>query len=302
MNPLVYVRLLRPKSWVKNILVFSALVFSNQYRSISAVWDSLLVFAGFCFVASIGYLINDWTDRHRDRHHPKKSTRPFASGEAGILALLIMSLLMVAGVVLVLRFLPEEVWTDVMTVYSVYLLLMFFYSTGLKHVFGLELLIVAIGILLRAVAGAVGIAVPLTSWFLLTILFLSLMIVTGKRRHERFILRGGAPIHRPILKQYPIPMLDALLIISGSASLITYTLWTVNEGMAGMSDPFLLPASVLFVLWGMMRYLYLLYSGKGGAPEQLFVEDGPLFLSICLWLGYLFLLNNSLGWSAILNW
>lgn len=286
-----WVRLLRPRSWVKNFLVFAALLFSGQWYHPGKVLVSLTVFAGFCTLASTVYVWNDWRDRHRDRRHPRKQNRPLASGEisgrGGLAAGGLMALLTLGFVGLV----PPGGRPGIAVVFGGYAGLMVLYNVGLKNVFGVEMLMVAVGVMLRAVAGGVGIDVPLTHWFILCLFFLCVLLVAGKRRHElRGLSAEDGRLHRPVLEEYSEAFLDRLITVAAAAALVTYSLYTV-EGGSQFGAPVLLPYSILFVLFGLMRYLYLLYvDQRGGAPEALFLLDGPMLVCVLLWAGYILFL------------
>jgi 4-hydroxybenzoate polyprenyltransferase len=282
-----FLALIRPHQWVKNFLVFAALLFSGQFTEPTALFHASVVFVGFCGLASAGYVVNDWVDRERDRHHPDKADRPLASGALSGYQAILVGGLCLAVPILTVMLLPWTAGRWVAMTYGAYALLMLGYDLGLKNVFGLELIIVATGLVLRAVAGGVGIRVPLTGWFLLTIFFLCFMVVSGKRRHERVLLdeRGGR--HRPVLDEYRVQLLDALVIIAASASVVTYSLWTVRESAAGTLPDAWATASVLFVLYGLARYLQHLYRGDGGAPEEIFTHDWKMVACVGAWSAYM---------------
>lgn len=279
--------LIRPENWIKNILVFAALVFSGQFTAPVSIGHSVLVFVGFCSLASAGYVLNDWIDRERDRNHPEKSNRPIASGAVSgpqATGVALVCLLITSSTVWAL---PVEASVDVAVVFGAYGVMMVGYDFGLKHLFGVELIIVAVGFVLRAVAGGVGIQVPLTGWFLLTIFFLCLMIVSGKRRHELSTLAEDSARHRPVLGQYDVRLFDALIVISASTATVTYSLWTVNEVSGGTHSVGWFTASIVFVVFGLMRYFHLLYSGKAGSPERMFTRDWPMILCVLSWSAYM---------------
>ncbi len=278
-----WLRLLRPGSWTKNLLVFAALLFAGRWHDPRALGAALLVGVGFCLLASMVYILNDWLDRKRDRLHPDKQDRPLASGEINAGQALLVEVALALGVGTMLLLLPGSRRPGVALVFGVYGVLMLGYNAGLKHVLGLDVLIVSVGILLRALAGGVGIGVKITHWFTVCVFFLALLLVAGKRRFELSQFSDDtAPDHRPVLARYTRPLLDRLITISGASAVVTYSLWTVTERSAERFSSDVLPYSIVFVVYGLIRYLSLIYEG-GGAPERLFVKDGPLVLCVLLW-------------------
>ncbi len=285
-----WVRLVRPRGWIKNFLVFAALLFSGEWHRPELILVSLTVYVGFCSLASTLYIWNDWRDRHRDRLHPRKQDRPLAAGEisgGGALGAGVLMLGLTGGC---LALLPPGGRFGVAAVFVGYTGLMVLYNVGLKHLFGLDMLIVAVGVMLRAVAGGVGIGVPLTEWFILCLFFICVLLVAGKRRHElRRLSPEDGREHRPVLGEYSETFLDRLITVVSAAALVTYSMYTI-EGGAQFGAPALLPYSIPFVLFGLMRYLHLLYvDRRGGVPESLFL-DGPMLVCVLLWVGFILFL------------
>lgn len=289
-------RLLRPKSWLKNFIVFAALIFANRWHDPASLLSSSLIFAGFCFVASTVYIINDWVDLPRDRKHPEKANRPLAAGEISLKTALFTGiiLLLLAGSCVYL--IPFSTRLVVLKVYLVYFLLMSTYNLWLKNIFGLDILTVAAGYVLRALVGGWGISVPVTTWFKLSVFFLSLLLITGKRRAELNALSAARiKSFRPVLASYSKFLLDRLVSISAGAALITYSLYTIVGGGREISIRWM-PYSILFVIYGLFRYFYLLYEEeRGEAPEKLLLEDLPLQLTVVGWLAYILFLFAAVG-------
>lgn len=285
-------RAMRPRQWVKNVFVFAALVFSQD--RLWRFWDNppnkggampLLEtvggFALFCAVAGGIYLINDLVDLEGDRRHPKKCNRPLASGKLSPRLAVIGAVFFVGGG-LALGF-------NLGTGFGLALLAYFLiqgiaYSYYLKHVVILDIFVIAAGFVLRAVAGALLIAVPLTPWLLICMGLLALFMGIGKRRHELVLLEGGAGEHRRILSEYSVPMLDQMLSIVTASVIMAYALFTFNADTVP-SQPFpWLMITIPFVVYALFRYLYLIYvRGLGGAPEDLVLKDVPLALAILGW-------------------
>lgn len=295
-----WVKLLRPTSWVKNTLVFSALIFSGRWQDPSSVFVCLLIFVLFCLVASSLYIINDWRDRFQDRKHPRKKHRPLAagtiSGKGAIFGL--VGLWCLAGLLFLL--VPSANALPVAVVLLSYFVLILGYNAGLKDVAALDMIVVAVGILLRALAGGVAIGVSITNWFILAILFIALLLVAGKRRREYLELQpDGSEKHRPVLAQYSEHFLNTVITIMACASILTYSLYTLEGQTTQVTARWALPYSVLFVIFGILRYLLLIHVEEDGArPERIFVTDVPMIVCVLLWVGYilaLFRLDGLIG-------
>lgn len=185
---------LRPRQWVKNLFVFGGLIFAQRLFTPS-VWPALAAFAIFCGLSGAMYLLNDVADRHKDRLHPDKRHRPVAAGQlrpgaAVAAAAALIALGLAAGVGLSPRFALAGL---------AYVTLLGAYSVWLKHVVIVDVLVVAIGFVLRAVAGALAIDVAISGWLLICTILLALFLALGKRRHEVLALEASAALHRPIL-------------------------------------------------------------------------------------------------------
>jgi 4-hydroxybenzoate polyprenyltransferase len=271
---------LRPRQWTKNLLVFAGLMFSQGLHEPALVLRSLLAFVVFCLLSGGVYLINDVMDAGRDRAHPQKRHRPVASGRllprvalgAGVALLAGAS---AAGFLLSARFGAVSV---------AYVALLTVYSIGLKHVVIVDTLVIAAGFVLRALAGVVVLDITFSHWFLLCTSLLALFLTFGKRRHELIALEGGASEHRPILSEYSPQLLDQMIAVVTASTLMAYALYTVApETQARLGTP-LLPLTIPFVLYGIFRYLYLLYRRDlGGNPSEHLLTDRALLLDIALW-------------------
>lgn len=282
---------LRPRQWTKNFLLFAGLVFSQRWDDPRLVFNAFLAFGIFCALSGVVYVINDIADREQDRKHPKKKHRPIASGAipaptaaAGAIGLTAASLLLAAAL------LPKAF----LLLAVLYLLLVAAYSLALKHMVVLDILVLAVGFVIRAVAGVEAIAidpadpVPVTSYFLLTTLFLALFLAIAKRRSEIVSLGDGAHHHRRVLGDYSRDFLDQMMTVATAGVVFSYALWT-TQGQFSPSgradgDGYLMVLTMPFVLYGLFRYLWLAYRrGEGGAPETLLLRDTPLLLAVLLW-------------------
>lgn len=275
------IQTLRPYQWTKNSLVFAALIFSLSFFQTDLLLRSFAAFLLFCAASSAVYIMNDLKDLKEDRLHPLKKNRPLPSGElsAGI-AIAIMVLLaataITGSVVLHRKF---------AVVLGLYFLLNIGYSFGLKKIVILDVMMVSAGFLLRALAGAAVIDVEASRWLFLCTLMLALMLTTGKRYHEISFLQKEAGNHRKSLSNYNLPLLEAMLLISGGASILTYSLYTISaETINHIGTPNLI-YSTLFVVFGVFRYLYLLYvKAEGGDPARLVISDIPFIINGILWI------------------
>lgn len=280
-----YLKLLRVHQWSKNVLLFAGLVFTNHVFEKQYILRATLGFALFCLLSSVIYIINDLLDREIDRQHPKKKFRPIASGKisvpfAMITACVLFFISMVGASFLSWKFL---------TLISAYFLLMLGYCLVLKHVVIVDLMIVALGFVIRAVAGVFAIEgagdnIPITPWFLTCVLFLSLFIVISKRRHEIVLLSSEAKHHRPVLEHYSGTFLDQMINVATTCTVISYSLY-VTLGI-DESKPYRdkMVLTLPFVVYGIFRYLYLVYQKEeGGAPESLLFQDKSLLTVIAAW-------------------
>ncbi|MED4601075.1 decaprenyl-phosphate phosphoribosyltransferase [Paenibacillus validus] len=273
--PIRYLALMRPRQWTKNLLVFAALIFSIQQADMHMLGQALVGFVLFCLVSSCVYVLNDYVDRERDRMHPEKKNRPLASGAIHPQAALLFGfVLLTCCLMLAFRF---QVAFGL--VLSAYFCMNVLYSLRLKHVVIVDLLIVASGFVLRAVGGGLVIGVPLTPWFLLCTMLLALFLAIGKRRHELALMQNGMGSHRKVLDSYSMEMLNQMSGIVTTATIMSYALFTFTSG-----HTIQLMWTLIFVLYGVFRYLYLIHmEGKGGRPEKLLLEDKHILLTVILY-------------------
>jgi len=271
---------LRPRQWVKNLFVFAGLVFSQRLFTAS-LWPALAAFAIFCALSGAIYLLNDVADRDKDRLHPRKRERPIASGLLAVPVALGGALaLVVAGLVAAFALSPRFA-----VVALAYVGLLSLYSVSLKHVVIVDVLTVAIGFVLRAVGGALAIDVDISGWLLICTILIALFLALGKRRHEYLTLEGEAARHRPILAEYSAALLDQMIAVVTASTVTAYALYTMSPETVAKFHTHLLPATLPFVLYGIFRYLYLLYRRQlGGNPSELFLNDRALLLNTIGWI------------------
>ena len=271
---------LRPRQWVKNLFVFAGLVFSHRLFTAS-VWPALGAFVIFCGLSGAIYLLNDVADRDKDRLHPRKRERPIASGLLTVPAALIC-----AGLLVVVGLAAAAALSPAFAVVAVaYVGLLSLYSAVLKHIVIVDVLTVAIGFVLRAVGGALAIQVDISGWLLICTILIALFLALGKRRHEYLTLDGDAARHRPILAEYSAALLDQMIAVVTASTVTAYALYTMSPETVAKFHTQLLPATLPFVLYGIFRYLYLLYRRQlGGNPSELFLNDRALLLNTIGWI------------------
>lgn len=269
---------MRPKQWAKNVLLFAGVVFAGELTDVSMVALSAAGFAIFCALSATAYLVNDVVDAERDRAHPSKRRRPVAAGAVSRpLALGTAVLLAVAGLSTSWLLGPRFA-----AIAAGYMLLTLAYSAWLKHILLIDVIALAVGYVLRAAAGAIAIEVEISPWLLLCTILVALFIALTKRRHELLLLDTTAAQHRKILEEYSGPLLDQMISLVSSATLIAYALYTFFSDQARSNE--LLVITLPLVVYGLFRYLYLVYRrGQGGSPEDLIFSDAPLLACIALW-------------------
>lgn len=273
-----YLRALRPKQWTKNVLVFAALVFSHQLTDGAAVLNVVVAFLCFCAASSAVYLFNDLRDRESDRLHPTKRFRPIAAGTVPERDAIVLSLVFAISA-LVVAFLLTPYFAALLVLYIV---INISYSLYLKHFVIIDVFAISSGFVLRAAAGAVVLAVPISPWLYVCTVVLALFIGFGKRRNELELLEGDAGGHRRNLDDYSAPLLDQFIVLTAGAAVMAYSLYTfVAENLP---ENHLMMLTIPFVLYGIFRYLYLVHQRQeGGAPEQVILTDLPLLGTVFFW-------------------
>ena len=271
---------MRPRQWVKNLFVFAGLVFAQRLFT-PAAWLALAGFAIFCALSGAIYLINDVADRDRDRLDPRKRMRPIAAGRLPAPVAVAAAILLVIGglgfaAVLSRGFLLTAI---------AYVVLLIAYSAWLKHIVIVDVIVVACGFVLRAVAGAVVIDVEMSGWLLICTILLALFLTLGKRRYEYVALEQDAARHRPILAEYSPALLDQMIAVVTASTVTAYALYTMSPETVAKFHTHWLPATLPFVLYGIFRYLYLLYQRRlGGNPSGLLLSDRALLINTVCWI------------------
>jgi 4-hydroxybenzoate polyprenyltransferase len=294
---------MRPRQWPKNGFVFLPLIFTvRQYwRPFSqTMWVffalSFGAFVVFCLASGFVYFVNDLVDVAQDRAHPTKKFRPIASGalpenvaRISIVALLLLTLVGAVLLDMLARQFPDPTGAAIFpfpfpfTVITLtYLVLQVAYSFWLKHIVIVDVFCIAAGFVLRAVAGAAIIQVPISPWLYMLATMLSLFIGFAKRRNEIVILEGNAKNHRAILDEYNTEFLDQMIAVTLATTVIAYSLYTFTAENLPANHAMML--TIPFVLYGIFRYLYLIHiKNEGGSPEEALLRDRPLLISVVLW-------------------
>jgi 4-hydroxybenzoate polyprenyltransferase len=270
---------LRPHQWTKNLVVLVALAFSKHLFDGDAVARAAAAFVAFCALSGAVYLVNDLVDRERDALHPAKRRRPIASGAlpvgaARVAAALLLAAGLLASLVLGAGFLLCALG---------YVALNLAYSLGLKNVVILDVLAIALGFVLRAVAGALAIQVVFSDWLLVCTILLALFLALAKRRHEMVTLPDAAS-HRAILAEYSPYLLDQMIAVVTASCLTAYAFYTLAPETVAKYRTDRLALTIPFVIYGIFRYLYLVHrKDQGGSPSDVLLADRPLLLAVFLW-------------------
>ncbi|MCY3765569.1 MAG: decaprenyl-phosphate phosphoribosyltransferase [Gemmatimonadetes bacterium] len=278
MRPLL--RSLRPNQWIKSVFVLAPLVFSAHLLDGRYLLRSGGAFVLFCLMSSAVYLLNDIRDVESDRRHPEKRNRPIASGQLSPGAATTAAIV-IALCVLPLAFLLSISFGWVLLAYG---LMNVTYSLHLKHVVILDVMIIASGYLLRAIAGALVINVEISSWLILCTVLLALFMGFVKRRQELILLEAGAAEHRRILDEYTPRFLDQMIAVVTAGALVSYALYTMSPDVAQKLGTPHLNLTIPFVIYGLLRYLYLVYArNQGGNPSSTILGDSSLMINGGLW-------------------
>lgn len=273
------IKTMRLRQWVKNVIVYAALVFDGKLFDPELFLKTTGIFLAFCLLSSSVYILNDLVDMEKDRQHPRKRSRPLASGQldprVATVTAAILAIAAIAGA-FALSF-----WAGVILL--VYLGQNFAYSFWLKNIVIIDVMILAFGFLLRVLAGVAAVQVEnFSPWLYVCVTLLALFLGFGKRRQEIVLLEEGAGNHRSSLLEYNLPLLDQIIGMVVTATLVAYTFYSFDATTALAHSRMLL--TVPFVFYFLTRYLYLVHvKHLGGAPDELLLEDRPLLINSVLW-------------------
>lgn len=346
MNPLAFLLCLRPRQWTKNLLIFAGIIFSREWGDQQLLLNVVGAFFVFCALSGVVYITNDILDVEKDREHPKKRKRPIASGAISPGAAAVGAVVLLVGGL-------WASWLITPTFFLcsvIYVLLVTLYSFWFKHMVVLDVMVLAMGFVVRAIAGVEALhepgldrVIPVTPYFILTTLFLALFLAVAKRRNELVVLKDSAAGHRKVLEDYSTEFCDVLLTVATAGVIFSYAMWATSgafqrggalspvrtvavepvrgnyvpedtlsalkettatvelagsasmeqsrrgaaapRGSQGVGGAYTLAFTMPFVLYGIFRYLWLVFrKDEGGAPEMLLLTDKPLLITVLLWV------------------
>ena len=299
------IRTVRPRQWLKNLAVFAVPVFQGLFFDLDILPLSVFAFVSFCLLASGTYILNDIIDAPKDRQHPIKKNRPIASGKLSVTAAaIVMVLAYVAGLDIAFN----TIGTYFGLIGVAYILLQIAYSLYFRNTIILDALFVSSGFILRVFAGGVAVDISVSSWLILTTIGLSLLMAFGKRRSEKTILEKHEQEvrnskTRETLRHYPDSLLDSIISTSASFCLLSYSLFTFQTSPEIRGQPItsflpsilrapkLMMLTIPVVIYGVARYLYIIYEKKEGeSPERILLSDRPMLLTVILWTAMIFLI------------
>lgn len=273
---------MRVRQWTKNLALFAGVLFSLQFDQADQVMRAAQGFLAFCLLASSVYTLNDLRDVGRDRLHPRKKHRPIPSGRMSRGGALALMFALLAGATA----LSIPLGTGFLITAGVYYGLNLLYSLVLKGVVLIDVMMIALGFVLRAVAGVEALegGVEISPWLLMCTLFLALFLAVCKRRQERVLLAGRAEGHRATLAEYPPELIDQMVPVVTAATVISYSIYTVAPETVAHFNTTNLVFTIPFVVYGVFRYLYLVYRHqRGGSPSEVLLTDFPTLFNILLW-------------------
>jgi decaprenyl-phosphate phosphoribosyltransferase len=276
-----HVEALRLKQWIKSVFVFAPLIFSNNFRSAQGIAAASIVAVSFCMSASAVYLFNDVCDLEYDQRHPTKRNRPVARGAVRCPeAILMAAVLLVPGIGA-----PALLSPRISVLMAGYVIMNVVYSRVLKDEAFVDVMVIAAGFILRVVAGAWAIDVPVSRWMILTTFFLALFLGFGKRREE-MVAMGGAHAQRAVLRHYSLELLNGLIIVTAALTITTYSLYAITSRMVVTLGLEGFVWTVPLVVFGVFRYLGILMNdNNGGDPAEILLRDRLLIADVALWIG-----------------
>ncbi len=275
-------RLLRPSQWLKNTFVFIPLVFSQNLFHVVDIVKVFFAFVAFCLASSAVYVINDIIDQDADKLHPEKKNRPIASGKISVsFATIVASILIVLS--LYLAFIISKTFAGII---GFYIFLQFLYSIKLKQIVIVDVFVIAIGFMLRVFSGAVAIDVVISHWLIITTLFMSIFLAVSKRRSELVLIQSlKIETKRKVLADYDLNFLNLSLVIAATGMALSYSLYTMADRTLMMFGTDYLIYTTIFVLFGILRYLFLVVNkGEGENPVRILVRDPLTSINFILWI------------------
>jgi 4-hydroxybenzoate polyprenyltransferase len=284
---MLLIRLLRLHHWIKNLFLFTPIFFAGEFFNTEKVYNTALGFLAFGLIASSIYVLNDIRDIEEDRNHPRKSTRPIASGEVslatGYVATIICLLLSLG--------LSYYISISFLIVVVIYFTINVGYSLGLKNISILDIMILAAGFELRVIAGGVAADVPTTQWLMVMIFLLALFLAITKRREDVRLLDSGSGLTRKSVSGYNIEFLNASLISTSSVIVVSYIMYCFSSNIAMGSNGEYLVGTTIFVIAGLMRYMQIaLVENNAGSPIKIIYTDRFIIITILAWMIVYFLI------------
>ena len=273
--------LIRPKQWIKNLFLFAPILFAGQLLNLGLLSKNFIAFIAFCGVSSCVYIINDIVDIESDRVHRKKRYRPLASGDITVRTAVIF--LIILFILTLLLSLTLNLYFGI-TVFT-YFVINILYSFKVKHIVILDVFFVSFGFMLRVAAGAAAISVPVSSWMILTTIFVSLFLAVSKRRAELSqIEQENIEKQRKVLDHYAIEFTEQMNTIAATGTIICYALYTVSSKAISTFQTDKLIYTTPFVIYGIFRYLYLIHKKNlGESPTQIVTKDIPIIINTIIW-------------------
>lgn len=289
-KPYDCLRLMRPKQWLKNIFVFTGIIFGGSIYNASLVEAVLMAAIAFCLTSSGIYALNDIVDVENDRHHPKKKFRPLPSGVVSLMVAKILCFLCLAVGIFIALMVSYKVFIIILA----YIILNVAYSYRLKRVVIVDVFCIATGFMMRILAGTVGVEVPPSKWLLLCGLLMALFLGFAKRRAELNRLKEAGGEHRIVLSNYDAPLLDIFSAICAAGIIIGYSLYTMSPETVRLHGTENLMYTVPFVIYAIFRYLYLMHKwGHGGDPTRDLIRDKHILASVAVWVALtIYVLNR----------
>jgi 4-hydroxybenzoate polyprenyltransferase len=274
---------MRPKQWVKNVFIFAPMIFSLHMFQTGYIWRSLLAFLLFSIVTGTIYVFNDILDREQDKLHPVKKERPVASGRLGTRTALWLTAALFCGVLLAIARFNREFFLIALFYAGLNVL----YSIFLKRVVIIDIMVIALGFVLRVMIGGVVNRIVLYPWILISTFLLAIFLALIKRRQELLKMQGspGETPTRASLQSYNLGLLDQMISIATATTLISYIMYALSPDVQQKFHSAKLFYTVPFVIFGIYRYLFLAYAkGKGESPSDVIYSDLPFTLNIVIWV------------------
>lgn len=299
-------RTARPRQWLKNMALFAPALILGDISEGSLLYKLFNAFVSFSLMSSAAYFVNDIVDAPKDALHPVKKNRPIPSGKLSVITAWVVALLLMASSIIYSLKFTGNFFTIILIVY---ILIQFLYSLLLRNIIIIDSLTVASGFVLRVIAGGIVTNISISSWLILTTIALSLLLAFGKRRSEKTILSDTKTEAetRKTLKNYPDTLLDSMITMSATFCIVAYSFFTFQVSPDSsltnikkflpsiIESPKWLMMTIPLVIYGIARYLYVIYEKKGGeSPERILLSDKPLLFTVITWITFVFLMNNIL--------